>query len=100
MIDHESSFSVDKNKGHNLSNIDVSSVFDEASWKRFKHIRSRDWRQLLEEGKPSLPKSEIKAFVKRVGESKIAMQRQIDKGKVNFGRKRNFFQKLLRKKVA
>ena len=100
LIDHESSFSVDKNKGHNLSNIDVSSVFDEASWKRFKHIRSRDWRQLLEGGKPSLPKSEIKAFVKRVGESKIAMQRQIDKGKVNFGRKRNFFQKLLRKKVA
>ncbi len=100
LIDHEAAFSAKKNSTYNLSTIDLTKAFNAERWDQFKAVSRQDWKTLISEKYSTFSKKDMNAFLDRIADTKIAVQREIDRGALNFGQKRNFLQRALGNKVA
>ena len=100
LIDHESAFSENKNSIYNLSAVDLSKAFNAERWDKFKSIGNAEWKSIISEKYSTLSKGEVKAFVGRITDTKVAVQREIDRGAVSFGQKRSFLQRTLGRAVS
>lgn len=100
LIDHESTFSTTNNQAYALENIDLLSVFDEARWGAFNSIGGGEWRKIISQSGSTLKAAEIDAFLHRVAQTKISVQKHIDQGTASFGKKRSLMQRVLNKKTA
>ncbi|CAG8867245.1 RHS repeat domain-containing protein [Pseudomonas fluorescens] len=100
LIDHEAAFSAQKNVTYNLSRIDLTKAFNAERWDQFKAVSRQDWKTMMSEKYSTFSTREMNAFLDRIADTKTAVQREIDRGVLNFGQKRNFLQRALGKKVA
>ncbi|WP_256664686.1 RHS repeat domain-containing protein [Pseudomonas sp. SZ57] len=100
LIDHESTFSTINNQAYTLENIDLLSVFDVDRWAAFNSIGGGEWRKIIAQSGSTLKDAEIDAFLHRVAQTKISVQKHIDQGTASFGKKRSLMQRVLNKKTA
>lgn len=100
LIDHEAAFSEKKNATYNLSTIDLSKAFNAERWEQFKAVSRQDWKTMMLEKNSTFSKTQVNAFLDRIADTKTPVQREIDRGALNFGQKRSFLQRTLGNKVA
>jgi insecticidal toxin complex protein TccC len=55
---------------------------------------------MMLEKNSTFSKTQVNAFLDRIADTKTAVQREIDRGALNFGQKRSFLQRTLGNKVA